>query len=102
MEITIVGMTKGDWGKTRAYFDVQINGVSIKGCRLVEGENGLFVSMPSVKKEKDGEVTYQTMVFFNDDNLKVEVLNSAKARYDTPDGVKMHDTEADAVKDLPF
>ena len=94
-------MKKGSWGKTKAYFDVEIGGVTIKGCRLVEGENGLFASMPSIKKEKDGEVNYQTMVFLSDE-LKVSVLNSAKARYEDTNEVKTYDNEADALNDLPF
>ena len=45
-------MNKGSWGKLRAYFDVQTDeGFTIKGFRIVEGINGLFVS-PQVKKEK--------------------------------------------------
>lgn len=30
-------------------FDVVINGVSIYGCRVVEGKNGDFVSFPAYK-----------------------------------------------------
>ena len=102
MECIIRGMTKGEWGKTKAYFDVEIGGVTIKGCRLVEGENGLFASMPSIRKDgEDGNPIYQTMVFLSDE-LKVSVLNSAKERYEEKAEVKMHDTEAEAVKDLPF
>ena len=40
-------MKKGSWGKTKAYFDVEIGAITIKGCRLVEGQNGLFASMPT-------------------------------------------------------
>ena len=36
-------MKKGSWGKTKAYFDVEIGAITIKGCRLVEGSKGLFV-----------------------------------------------------------
>ena len=54
-----IRMTKGDWNKTRAYFDVIFVGISlpfnltIKGCRLVEGKDGLFVSPPQVKKDEE-------------------------------------------------
>ena len=101
METIIRGMTKGEWGKTKAYFDVEIGGVTIKGCRLVEGENGVFASMPSVRKEKDGEVVYQTIVFLSDE-LKVSVLASAKERYEEKPEVKEYDTIEEATKDLPF
>ena len=51
-DVKVRFMSKGNWGKSVAYFDVDVNGVTIKGCRLVEGENGLFVSLPSIRKEK--------------------------------------------------
>ena len=48
-------MTKGSWGKVRAFFDLQTNdGFTIKGFRLIEGINGLFVSFPS-QKANDGQ-----------------------------------------------
>lgn len=34
-------------------FDVVINGVSIYGCRVVEGKNGDFVSFPAYKGSDD-------------------------------------------------
>lgn len=35
--------------KDTVFFDVEINGVMIYGCRYVEGKNGDFVSFPSYK-----------------------------------------------------
>ena len=35
--------------KNTIFFDVEINGVKIYGCRYVEGKNGDFVSFPSYK-----------------------------------------------------
>ena len=47
-------MNKGEWGKLRAFFDVKTNeGIVIKGFKLVEGVNGLFVGMPSQKGKDD-------------------------------------------------
>ena len=43
-------MNKGNWGKIRAFFDLQTeDGFTIKGFKLVEGINGLFVGFPSQK-----------------------------------------------------
>ena len=43
-------MNKGNWGKLRAFFDLQTEeGFTIKGFKLVEGINGLFVGFPSQK-----------------------------------------------------
>ena len=47
-------MKAGQWGKLRAFFDLEVDGFTIKGFKIVEGSNGLFVSMPSQKNE-DGE-----------------------------------------------
>ena len=47
-------MTKGSWGKVRAFFDLQTQeGFTIKGFKLVEGINGLFVGFPSQKGNDD-------------------------------------------------
>ena len=106
MEIKI-RMTKGDWNKTKAYFDVTFVGMSlpfnltIKGCRLVEGSKGLFVSPPSVKKEDE----YQNMVFFGDDT-KDKVLKAALDEYngvaDAPKEVEADELVSAAKDDLPF
>jgi len=48
-------MNKGSWGKIRAFLDVRTDdGFVIKGFKLVEGINGLFVGFPS-QKGNDGE-----------------------------------------------
>ena len=54
-------MNKGQWGKVRAFFDLTTEeGFTIKGFKLIEGINGLFVGMPS-QKGNDGE--YYDSVF---------------------------------------
>ena len=48
-------MNKGSWGKLRAFFDLRTSdGFIIKGFKIVEGINGLFVGMPSTQN-KEGE-----------------------------------------------
>lgn len=39
---------------TVVYFDLYINGVTVYGCRVVEGQKGDFIGWPSVKG-KDGK-----------------------------------------------
>ena len=47
-------MNKGNWGKIRAFFDLQTEeGFILKGFKLVEGINGLFVGFPSQKGSDD-------------------------------------------------
>ena len=50
-------MTKGNWGKVRAFFDIRTeDGFVVKGFKIMEGINGLFVSMPSQKgKNSQGD-----------------------------------------------
>ena len=71
-------MNKGSWGKVRAFFDLTTDeGFIIKGFRLVEGINGLFVSMPS-QKGQDGEY-YDTV--FADKELRDELQQVALRAY---------------------
>ena len=38
------------------FFDMILNGISIYGCKLIEGKNGWFISFPSKKSaKKDGK-----------------------------------------------
>ena len=57
-------MTKGSWGKIRAFFNVKIQGITIKGFKLIEGINGKFVGVPSIKKEDD---SYDNIVIIDKD-----------------------------------
>lgn len=49
------------------YFDVTINGVTIYGCRVVEGSKGDFVSFPS-HKGKDGKFYNHAWVKLSDED----------------------------------
>ena len=40
------------------YFDVVINGVTIYGCKVVEGKNGDFISFPSHKGKDEKYYNY--------------------------------------------
>ena len=47
-------MNRGSWGKIRAFFDVATDeGFIIKGFKLVEGINGMFVGFPSQKGQDE-------------------------------------------------
>ena len=71
-------MNKGNWGKLRAFFDLKTSdGFIIKGFKIVEGINGLFVGMPSVQN-KEGE--YYDSVFA-DKELRDELEKLAIREY---------------------
>ena len=61
MKIVRMNPLKSDGsGKTAAFFDIQTNdGIIIKGFRLLNGSNGLFLSSPD-QKGKDGKY-YETV-----------------------------------------
>ena len=55
MKIVRMNPLKNSESKTVAFFDMQTNdGIVIKGFRIVNGTNGLFVSSPD-EKGKDGK-----------------------------------------------
>ena len=71
-------MTKGSWGKIRAFFDLQTQeGFTLKGFKLVEGINGLFVGFPSQKGNDD---EYRDTVWA-DRELKDELTQMAIKEY---------------------
>ena len=71
-------MNRGDWGKIKAFFDlITTDGFTIKGFKLIEGTNGMFVSFPS-QKGKDDEY-YDTV--WADKDVKNMVLVLAEKEY---------------------
>ena len=71
-------MNKGEWGKLRAFFDLKTSeGIVIKGFKLVEGINGMFVGMPS-QKGKDDEF-FDTV--FMDRDIREELNQAAMDAY---------------------
>ncbi len=64
----IVGIRQVNIGKIRATVDVQTSeGFIIRGFKVVEGDNGLFVAMPS-EKTRTGK--YVDLVRIDDRSLK--------------------------------
>ena len=71
-------MNKGEWGKLRAFFDLRTSeGIVVKGFKLVEGINGMFVGMPS-QKGKDDEF-FDTV--FMDRDMREELNQVAMDAY---------------------
>ena len=92
----IVRMKRGEWGKIKAFFDLETeDGFTIKGFKMVQGENGIFIGFPS--QEKDGEY-YDTV--WADKDIKKEVEDLAKKEYDNP-AEEQADREP-VVEEIPF
>lgn len=65
----------GSSSKTAAFFDIQTEeGIIIKGFRLVNGANGLFISAPN-EKGKDGKY-YDSVVLSKEmkDSLQTQAI----------------------------
>ena len=94
--MNIERMNKGQWGKVRAFFDLSTSdGFTIKGFKIIEGINGLFVSMPSQKgKNQQGEDEYYDSVWVESKTLR-EDLN--KLAIDAYNGSQYMDTLNESV-----
>ena len=93
----ISNMTKGEWGKVRAFFDLKTeDGFTLKGFKLVEGSSGLFVGFPS-QKNKDGE--YKDTIYA-DKIIKQKINKLALDYYNQ--GESTNQSGSSQSDDLPF
>ena len=72
-------MTKGEWGKKRAFFDLETEeGIIIKGFSLVttNDDSGLFVGLPSKKTNDE----YKPTIYANE-TLRSEITKLAHDEY---------------------
>ena len=83
-------MKVGSYGKIKAFFDLELdNSIVIKGFKLIEGKDGLFVGNPS---QKNAQGTYDQMCFIPkdvNDNIKKIALD-------------YYANESQSVGDVPF
>ena len=91
-------MNKGSWGKIKAFFDLQTeDGFTIKGFKLVEGTNGLFVGFPSQKGSDD---EYHDTVWV-DKEVREQVIELAKKEYESSTEQEQ-ELPVMPTEDLPF
>lgn len=50
-------------GPLRGFFDLRYGGLTIKGCRLMEGNDGLWFAFPSQREEENGETRYRDFLY---------------------------------------
>ena len=96
----------GQWGKVKAFFDVANAGFEMKGFRLIEGINGLFVSMPSRKgTDQDGNDKWFDTVWIESQSLREklnqEAINSYNngASQDSPQQTSSGDNQSSVKND---
>ena len=91
-------MNKGSWGKVKAFFDLQTeDGFTIKGFKLVEGTNGLFVGFPSQKGNDD---EYHDTVWVEKE-VRDQVIELAKREYESSTEQEQ-ELPVMPTEDLPF
>ena len=91
-------MNKGSWGKIKAFFDLQTeDGFTIKGFKLVEGTNGLFVGFPSQKGNDD---EYHDTVWVEKE-VREQVIELAKSEYESSTEQEQ-EMPVMPTEDLPF
>lgn len=79
MNIKIIRMNKTDkYDTLKAFVDLQIDSVCIKGFKVIKGKEGLFLSNPS-EKGKDNK--YHDLVYFDSLSAKKEVEKAVLDEY---------------------
>ena len=91
-------MNKGSWGKIRAFFDLQTeDGFTLKGFKLVEGINGMFVGFPS---QKGSDEEYHDTVWVEKE-VREQVIELAKREYESSTEQEQ-ELPVMPTEDLPF
>lgn len=62
----VAKVTRANQVNDTVFFDMEVNGVTIYGCKVIEGKNGDFVSFPS-HKGKDGKYYNYAYVKLSDE-----------------------------------
>jgi len=103
-------MRTGNWGKLVAFFDVKTEeGFIIKGFKLFNGINGLFVGMPSEKRQdENGEDKYYDTIWLTDEvreNMREQLNNMASEEYNknnsSPQAVDTAPVDNDMMSSTP-
>lgn len=61
--ISVLNFKPFDRGLIKAFFDLRYHGLTIKGCRLMKGNDGLWFAFPQLKNEEGGETKYYDQMF---------------------------------------
>jgi stage V sporulation protein G len=77
IQVSRIYKIDGD-SKLKAFVDVSFGGVIVKGLRIVNGSNGLFVSMPR-HQGKDGQ--WYNTVYPSTKEIQKELSESVLAAY---------------------
>ena len=77
-EVTVnAKVTRANQVNDTVFFDMEVNGVTIYGCKVVEGSKGDFISFPS-HKGKDGKYYNHAWIKLSDEDTK-EIISQVEA-----------------------
>lgn len=75
LEVTSLKITRARAYEDMYFFDMILNGIFIYGCRLIEGDDGWFVSFPSKKPDKKGGKWYNHCWAKLDEDTATEICS---------------------------
>lgn len=58
MTVSALNFKSFERGAMHGFFDLRYHGLTIKGCRLMSSNNGLWIALPQKETEQDGERKY--------------------------------------------
>lgn len=83
MEITARVYKVEGKGNLKANATVTLDGMfAVNGITVVEGKNGLFISMPQRSYEKDGQKQYKDIFFPVSADARKEIQDAVLAAYE--------------------
>ena len=116
--IAVLNFKAFDRGSIKGFFDLRYHGLTIKGCRLMDGNGGLWFSFPQIKAEEDGETKYFDQMFMSSlerDHIRSLVMLDLQAQghidrpkpkpratHKTPEGEDLGEHYSDKADDIPF
>lgn len=71
-------VTRANQVNDTVFFDMEVNGVTIYGCKVVEGSKGDFISFPS-HKGKDGKYYNHAWIKLSDEKAKEIIVQVEEA-----------------------
>lgn len=85
-KLYVHNLRKQENSKVKAYADVTIgNAITLRGIKLISGEKGDFVAMPSRKYQKDGEDKYSDIFYPKTEEARAALLETFQKAYEAED-----------------
>ena len=76
-----VKLLENSKSKVKAFVSVEHEGITINDIKVIDGKDGLFISMPTRSYESDGETKYVNIVYVNDEDLFGDMTETVLKAY---------------------